>query len=122
MKTIKTYITTCLLIFAFSNILAQNEIYNNQPKKVTTSELNPKIAHKEVSIDDYYTEVDYKLKLKQDSEVNANNEVDDAEEYAVEEENKKKNKKSGSVAAEFVLEVAVDVFINMAAILVHFWD
>jgi len=126
MKTIKIYFTTCLLIFAFSHVVAQNEIYNHQAKKNTTSELTPNTTVKDVPIENYYTEADYKLKLQQESKMNANNEANNTDEYAVEEDGdkKKKDKKCcrGSVAAEVALEIAVDVFINVAAIVVHFWN
>lgn len=125
MKTIKIYFTTCLLIFAFGKLSAQNEIYNNQPKQNITSELIPKTITKDVAIENYYTEADYKLKLKHDSEINTNNKANNTDEYVVKKDkDKKKDRRccNGSVAAEIVLEVAVNVFINVAAIMVHFWD
>jgi predicted peptidase len=123
MKTITIYLLPFLFLFVGGNVLAQDEFYNEKSKKKTTEKIEVESISKNISIEDYYTEKDYALKFKGKKEHIIKNRKE-AEGFEKEANHTCENKNccTKDFLGELAVEVAVEIFVNAAVILLSFWQ
>ena len=115
MKSIKL-ILSILFIFVAFGANAQDDFYNNKPKK--EKEKKEVVKEGVITIDDYATEQDYNEK----NNINPSYEVYDPEVEEIYEDEKKSKRRKNTLAAEIAAEVVVEVFINTVFIIAAFWN
>lgn len=124
MKTIKLYVLPLLFIFIIGNAFGQDEFYNDKTKKPKKSDEVELVKKGELVLEESYcTEADYKLKQKAEEKNQKQHTVDEdwevlEEDHQCEDENCCKN----GLFKEIAIEVAVEVFVNAAVILLTFWQ